>query len=134
MKTVLVVLVAFSLVYLAGCNNSDVVDPNGSIGGTGTGNTVNFTMQGSGNNQSYDFAFQPAVDVKLNYLIASVPALQFSDSVTNPDPTFVFTSTQFHTWYAYTGVESGQQWTFKFNGSTSSSNQSFTSTVNFTIP
>ena len=91
-------------------------------------------MQGAGTNQQYNFQFQPAVDVKLNYLIASLPAQQFTDSVPNPDPNFTFSAAQSHGWHAYTGVQSGQQWTFKFNGTTVSNNQAFTSTVNFTIP
>lgn len=136
MKIILTILVVFISVYITGCNNSgDVTDPNG-LGGPGGpgGNTVNFTMQGSGNAQSFSFTFQPAVDVKLNYLIASLPAQPFTDSVPNPDPNFVFTSTQAHTWHPYSGIQSGQQWTFKFSGTTTSNNQAFTSTVNFTIP
>lgn len=135
MKILFSILAIFVSVYLTGCNNSSDVTGTG-IGGPGGpgGNTVNFTMQGSGNNQSFSFTFQPAVDVKLNYLIASLPAQQFVDSVGNPNPNFVFTSTQTHTWYPYTGVQSGQQWTFKFNGSTSSNNQAFESNVSFTVP
>ncbi|MCB0725102.1 MAG: hypothetical protein KDC73_10375 [Ignavibacteriae bacterium] len=134
MKILYLVLVVFISVYIAGCNNSDVVDPNSGINGTGTGNTVNFTMQGSGTSQSYDFQFTPGVDVKLNYLIASLPAQQFSDSVPNTNPSTVFSSGQSYSWYPYTGVQTGQQWSFTFNGTTVSSNQSFTSTVSFTIP
>ena len=136
MKIILTILVVFVSVYITGCNNSDVTDPNSGINGKGdgNGNTVNFTMQGAANGQNYTFAFQPAVDVKLNYLIASLPAQSFVDSVSNPDPNFVFVSTQAHTWYDYTGVQSGQQWSFKFNGTTVSTNQAFTSTVTFNVP
>jgi hypothetical protein len=136
MKIILTILVVFVSVYITGCNNSDVTDPNSGINGngTGTGNTVTFTMQGSGTNTSYDFQFQPGVDVTLNYLIASLPAQSFSDSVPNTNPATVFSTGQFYSWYPYTGVQSGQQWSFKFNGTTVSSNQAFTSTVTFTIP
>jgi hypothetical protein len=136
MKIYLSILAVFVSVYLAGCSNS-VTDPNSGLGGGPGGpggNTVNFTMQGAGNNQSYEFQFKPSVDVKLNYLIASLPAFGFRDSIPNGTPSTVFSSTQFYNWYPYTGVESGQQWTFTFNGTTNSNNQAFTSTVNFTTP
>ncbi len=134
MKIFFLILAIFVSVYITGCNNNAVTDPNSGIGGTGTGNTVNFTMNGSGTTQSYNFTFQPQVDVRLNYLIASLPAQQFSDSVPNTTPSTVFSSSQAYGWYDYSGVQSGQQWTFKFNGSTVNNNQAFTSTVNFTVP
>ncbi|SRR5690606_18024658 len=134
MKIYLTILAIFVSVYLTGCNNSgDVTDPNG-LGGGPNGNTVGFTMQGTGNNQSYNFQFKPSVDVKLNYLVATLPAFQFVDSIANTDPNTTFSASQFYGWYDYSGVESGQQWTFRFNGTTVSNNQAFTSTVNFTTP
>jgi hypothetical protein len=135
MKIILTILMIFVSVYITGCNNSSVTDPNSGIGGPGGpgGNTVNFTIQGTGNNQNFNFQFKPGEDVKLNYLVATLPAQQFTDSVPNPDPNFVFSAAQFHGWYAYTGVQSGQQWTFRFGGTTVSGSQAFTSSVNFTV-
>lgn len=134
MKILLAILAIFVSVYLTGCNNSgDVTDP-GGLGGFGNGNTVNFTIQGSGNNQSYNFQFKPSVDVKLNYLVATLPAFQFVDSIANTDPNATFSASQFYGWYDYQGVEPGQQWTFRFGGTTVSNNQAFTSSVNFTTP
>ena len=136
MKIFLTIIAIFVSVYLTGCSNSDVTGPGGGLGGPGGpgGTTVSFTMQGAGNNQSYEFQFKPSVDVKLNYIIASLPAFGFRDSIPNGTPATVFTTTQFYNWYPYTGVESGQQWTFTFNGTINSDNQAFTSSVNFTTP
>ncbi|MCC6866998.1 MAG: hypothetical protein IT280_12660 [Ignavibacteria bacterium] len=99
--------------------------------GTGLG-SVTFTMgTQQGPNGGTQFTWSPSKSVKVTKLILGTTG--FSDTITDNSGT-VYTGNQ--TWAypnEYTGVTTGQQWTFNFTG-TDSSNQAYTSTANLTIP
>jgi hypothetical protein len=99
--------------------------------GTGT-NTVNFTMGTQQGTNGTQFTWQPSVDVKITQLILSTTG--FADTITDNSGQIYTANQQWVYPNEYTGVTTGQQWQFVFNGTTTSNNQAFTSTVNYTIP
>jgi len=133
MKKLIVLLVILSSVYFSACG-SDSSTGSGGIGGGGTGTAgISFTVRGQGDVNSYTFFVKPSVDTKITKVIASVPALQFSDSI-NVDPNQTFTGGTEYSLDPYQGVQTGQAWTFKITGTIVSNNQAYTVTTNFTIP
>lgn len=137
MKQLLFALLAVTVIYISSCGS----DSSGSGGlgpnGGGGGNTVTFTMTGAvdpNNSQNYNFGFKPSVDVKLTTLIASLAAQGFADTIQNGNPTYNFSKDTTYLFGPYTGIQTGQAWSFKFTGTVTSSNTAYTSTSNFTVP
>ena len=55
------------------------------------------------------FTFKPSANVTLKSIVLKLPAQQFEDTITNPDPNTVFEGgTEYSTEQEYTGVVSGQ--------------------------
>lgn len=134
MKLIYLVLIAFLLSLAYGCSDSGTGSGGiGPGGGTGSG-SITFQMSGQGDINSYTFGFKPSVDTKLSKLIASVPALGFSDTLTNNNANYVFSKDTTYALDPYQGVQTGQQWTFTFTGNIVSNNQAYTVTSNFTVP
>jgi hypothetical protein len=106
-------------------------DTGSGLLGTGT-NTVNFTMGTQQGANGTQFTWQPSVDVKVTQLILSTTG--FADTITDNSGQIYTANQQWVYPNEYTGVTTGQQWQFVFNGTTTSNNQAFTSTVNYTIP
>jgi hypothetical protein len=106
-------------------------DTSSGLLGTGT-NTVNFTMGTQQGTNGTQFTWQPSVDVKITQLILSTTG--FADTITDNSGQIYTANQQWVYPNEYTGVTTGQQWQFVFNGTTTSNNQAFTSTVNYTIP
>lgn len=126
-KTILLFLPILVLVIgIASCGNSD----------TGTGlmgnNTVTFTMGAQNSTNGVQFTWQPSVDVKVTKLILGTNG--FSDTITDNSGATYTANQPWAYPNEYTGVTSGQQWTFSFTGTTVSNNQAFTSSANLTIP
>ena len=139
MKTKIIGLV-FVLVALLGCGgdddgNSNPVGPGGvgiGGGGGGTGN-VTFTISSPQQQDGVYFVFNPSVNVIVNSVTASLPAQQFQD-VIQGDGTTVFSTQDNFSIGPYTGVQSGQAWTFIIVGKTEGANgAAYTSTVNYTV-
>jgi len=130
-KTLLLTAIA-ALLFVWGCKDdgtgTNPFDPGG------TGGDVTFTMTGQGNANEYYFYFKPSVDVKITRLLASLPAQNYTDTATNNNVNYIFSKDTAYTWYNYTGINSGQQWTFTFTGSTASNNTAYTVSSNFTVP
>lgn len=135
MKFIYLILIAFSVVYASSCNN-DSSSGSGGIGPGGGGGTgsVTFTMQGQGDPTSYNFYFKPSVDVKVSKIIAKLAAQNFTDTVVNNAPNYVFSKDSSYTWYNYTGVQTGQAWSFTFTGNINSGGSAYTSSANFNVP
>ena len=136
-----------SLVFLFGCSDdkTDSSNPVGVLGGGGTGGTGG---TGGNGNVAITISFQsdqqgggvfsgtPSVAVKLNSLTVSVPAQQYTES-------FQFDGTEtaaanvteaFLQYAAGSGITTGQQWTFQFEGTLAADGKAFNITSNFTIP
>lgn len=133
------IIVAFSflLLIISACNDNSgggITDPFGAGpgGNTGTGN-VTFTMSAQQGQQGVIFLATPSVSVKITKVTVSLPAQQFND-VIQGDGTTVYNANQAVQLDEYTGVASGQQWTFKFEGNLASNNQAYNVTSNYTIP
>ncbi|GBD91211.1 hypothetical protein BMS3Abin04_01937 [bacterium BMS3Abin04] len=125
----LVLLFSVLLLISAGCKGDDgnsITNPlvNGSV-------TISIsTQQGQ---QGVVFIATPSAAVKISKLTVSLPAQQFND-VIQGDGTTVFNANQGAEINEYTGVVSGQQWTFQFEGNLVSNNQAFNVTSKYTIP
>ena len=136
MKKLILYLVIATFVGLLSCSDDSggtVTDPFGT-GGTGGTGGVTFTISSiQGNQGGIIFTASPSVDVKITKVTLSLPAQQFTD-VIQGDGTTVFPANQAVQLDEYTGVATGQQWTFQFEGNLASNNQAFNVNSNYTIP
>ena len=133
LRTFFFILTLLLLSFAYGCSDSGT--GTGGVGGGPTGGSITFQMSGQGNNTSYTFSFRPSVDTKLSKLIAAVPSLGFADTLTNTgNPNYVFSKDTTYALDPYSGVATGQQWTFTFTGNIVSNNQAYTVTSNYTVP
>ena len=136
----LIVLTSFAV---TGCKNDSaggggLTDPFGTGGGTG-GNTggVTFTITSRPDQQGGTiFSATPSAAVKLSKVTASVPAVQYIETFEYDGTTVVNANVteDFLQYPAGSGVASGQQWTFKFEGTLANNNQAYSVTSNYTIP
>lgn len=97
---------------------------------------VNFTIAAY-NTQAgnVDFTVTPSADVKLTKIILTLPASNFSDTLTDNGQTVYTGGTPYTLGLEYQGVTQGQQWKFFFTGSLASDNSPFTDlAVDYTIP
>jgi hypothetical protein len=135
MKKILSLTILLLISLNIGCNDDSggtVTDPFGGGSNTGTGN-VTFTISAMQGQQGIVFIATPNASVKLTKVTVSLPAQQFTDVLTD-DGTTVFNANEPVQLEEYTGVSSGQQWTFKFEGSLANGGQAFNVTSNYTIP
>jgi hypothetical protein len=132
MKSLYLAMVILLLSFAYGC--SDDSAGSGGIGGGPTGGSITFTITGQGDPNSYTFGIKPSVDTKLTRIIASVPAVPFFDTLTSNNPNYVFSKDTTYALDPYQGVQTGQQWTFTFTGTTVSNNSGYTVSTNFTVP
>ena len=121
-----VLLALLGLAAFAGCNKSDnLMGPNQNLG-------VNFQIsQRNGANNGIEFLFTPSVDVKITSVVCSLPAQQFSETITSNDPNQVFSKGTTYIINEYINVTPGQQWQFDFSGSAGNSQYNVTS--NYTV-
>lgn len=143
MKRIFTLLLAALTVFAFVSCKDNSTSPNntgglgGGIGGGGGGGGVTFTMGTTQGQQGGTiFTFRPSTDVTVTTLTLKLPAQQFEDVLTNPNPNEVFNpQTEYSTETEYTGVQSGQQWQFVFVGKLgSSTGTAYTVTANYTIP
>jgi hypothetical protein len=137
MKRLFFYLISIVLIVSTGCNDdsggSTITDPFGG-GGTGGQGSASFTISTTNGQQGgIIFTATPSVDVKITQVTVSLPAQQFTD-VLQGDGTTVFSANQAALLEEYVGVERGQQWTFKFEGTLANGGQTFSVTSNYTIP
>lgn len=135
MRKILSISIVFLAILFLGCDddsNTGVTDPFGGGTNAGTGN-VTFSMSAIQGQQGVIFIATPSAAVKITKVTVSLPAQQFTDVLTD-DGTTVFNANEGVQLDEYTGVESGQQWTFNFEGSLVNGGQSFNVASNYTIP
>jgi hypothetical protein len=140
MKKFFFLFLITGVLLVIGCSDNATGPTNsGGLGGTGGGGggSVTFTMgttQGSQQGNTM-FTFKPSVDITITTVNIKLPAQQFEDPLTNPNPNEVYTSQNTYQIEEYTGVQSGQQWQFVFVGKLgSSTGAAYTKTVDWTIP
>lgn len=137
MKKIIFTLFALLLIITACHNDSGVggiTDPFGTgTGGTTGGGNVTFTISAQQGQQGIIFLATPSVAVKLTKVTISLPAQNFND-VVQGDGTTVYNANQAVQIEEYTGVASGQQWTFRFEGTIANNNQAYNVTSNYTVP
>ena len=134
----IITILLSSLVSCSDDSSGGVTDPFGSGNGQGSG-TGNVTIAISFQSDQQGggvFSGTPSVAVKLNKLTVSVPAQQYTES-------FQFDGTEtaqanvaeaFLQYAAGSGIATGQQWTFQFEGTIAADGNAFNITSNFTIP
>ena len=134
MKRIIFYLLPIFLLLIASCSDDStgtVTDPFGVGGG---GGSVTFTISTTQDQQGgVTFNATPSVAVKITKVTVALPAQQFTDPLQG-DGTTVYPASQPVQLEVYTGVASGQQWTFQFEGTLSSNNEAFNVTTNYTIP
>lgn len=130
-QIVMIFLVLFTVIFYSSCG-SDNPTTGGPLGSGGS-NSISFVIGGQGDPTNYTFSGTPSVDTKISRVIASVPALSFSDTIT-VDPNETFTGGTAYQINTYTGVEAGQAWTFTFTGTVISNNEAYTVSTNYTVP
>lgn len=140
MKRIIFYLLPVFLVLISSCSDDSggtITDPFGSggLGGGGTGGgSVTFTISTTtGQQGEVTFNATPSANVKITKVTVGLPAQQLSDEYTD-DGTIVYNANQIVPINTYTGVATGQQWTFQFEGTLASDNQTFNVTSNYTIP
>lgn len=126
-------LMLFAVIFYSSCG-SDSTDTSGGLLGPGGSNSISFAIGGQGDPTNYTFSATPSVDTKISRVIATVPALNFSDTIVVADPTQTFTAGTAYALDPYTGVEAGQAWTFTFTGTVISNNEAYTVSTNYTVP
>lgn len=124
-------LIFFSLIIFS-CKK-DSSNPSSPIIGGSTG-SVTFTIGQRQGNQGIIFTAKPSAAVIITQITVSLPAQSYQD-VLQGDGQTVFQSGQTYDLDEYTGVASGQLWTFKFEGKLGSAQgQLYTVTSNYTVP
>lgn len=140
MKKINLFLSFFLLMFLfSACSNDEAgaTSPLGD-GGTGGGDG-NLTITVSSRQDQEGgtiFTATPNIAITLSKLTVSVPSEQYTESF-EFDGSFVAEAniTQELLQYpAGSGVASGQQWTFQFEGNYAATSQAYTVTSNYTIP
>lgn len=137
MKKIFSIILFFALLMIVACddNATDSGGLGGGLGGGGNGG-VTFTMGTTPGQQGGTiFTFRPSTTVTVTTVTLKLPAQQFEDPLTNPNPTEVYNSQNTYEIEEYTGVQTGQQWQFIFVGKLgSSTGTAYNVTVNYTIP
>ena len=62
------------------------------------------------------FLFKPSTNVKLDYIISSLPDSDYSYSTYNNNISTVFQKDNWYYFEWFPGVQSGQEWTYDFYG------------------
>lgn len=124
-------IISFALI-VSSCKKDDSSNPSGPAIGGGT--TVTFTVSAVQGQQGIVFNFKPSTAVTVTQVTVKLPAQNFQD-VVQGDGTTVFDTQSGFSVGEYTGVQSGQQWSFNIQGKIgSATGQAYNKDVNFTIP
>lgn len=126
-------IVIFLTLTLVSCKKKDSSEPTNPIGGGTTG--VNFTIgQRAGTQGGIIFTAKPSTNITISKVTVSLPAQGYED-ILQGDGQTVFVGGETYDLDEYSGVASGQQWTFKFEGKLGSAQgQPYNVTSNYTVP
>jgi hypothetical protein len=136
MKKLIFTFVSIIFIFFGGCGDDGggTNDPFGGGPGGGTG-SVTFTMgQRPGDQGGIMFTVKPSTAVVVTEYTCSLAAQQFSQTFPG-DGTTVYQGNQVQDMAEFTGVASGQQWTFNVKGKLgSATGQAFDVNANYTVP
>lgn len=119
---------------IASNNNDFVVSVDYTVPADFTGGTSSVTIEINSqpmNDGSVEFLFRPNVDIKITKVNVEMGGA--TDDLTG-DNTTVYNSNNWHVLAGYTGVESGQDWSFTFSGTIVSNNQNYSVTSKYKVP
>lgn len=126
---------SFKITGKIAVNNTDFTSTvNYTIPANFSGETSSVTIEINtqpGQEGSIEFLFKPNIDIKITKV--DVQMGDFTDELTGENIT-VYAANNWYTLAAYNGVESGQQWSFTFNGTIANNNQNYNVTSNYTVP
>ncbi len=127
MKNLLSAVFLGGLIGLTGCskNSNNPVAP--------ALPAVAFTMHMESGTQGMIFVASPSMDVRLEKVVVTYPPQQFSNTISNPDPTTVIAKGSNIQIGEYTGVEMKQVWVLTFVGSDPTTNRPFAVTMNWEV-
>ncbi len=131
MKTLLMAVLLGSLLVVAGCSKKSSNNPlTPTLPATPS---VAFTMHMESGTQGMIFVASPSADVRLQKVVVAYPPAQFTNTVTNPDPSTLIEKGSNIQIGEYTGVEMHQIWVLTFVGSDPTTNRPFTVTMNWEV-
>ena len=130
MKQLLAIVFIFVVLCSTGCKKDS---PTGPANTNPAGVAFTIATQ-PGQNNGVLFVAKPNMDVRVASVIFVLAANHFADTLVNQTPATVFTASTFYELREYTGVQSGQQWTYLFNGAVAANNTPFSVGVSYTIP
>lgn len=140
-KLIFIKIIFISFLLITGCSKKDgtPTDPFGTGNGDGNGKgdgSVNITITSRNEQGNTIFSATPNAAITLSKLTVSVPAEQYNESF-QFDGTTVVNANDTEDLIEYpagSGVASGQQWTFQFEGTLAATNKTYNVTSNYTIP
>jgi hypothetical protein len=137
MKKLIFTFVATIFLLIGGCSDdsgSGTTDPFGTGGGGGTGGVTFTISHRQGDQGGIMFTVRPSTAVTVTQYTCSLPAQQFSETYEG-DGTTVYPGNQVYDIAEFTGVASGQQWTFNIKGKIgSATGQNYDVNTNYTVP
>lgn len=133
MKRLIGFLLAISMFFvIASCKKSDSSNPVNI--GPGLGGVTFAINQKAGTQGGIIFTAKPSTNVTITQITVSLPAQSYQD-ILQGDGQTVYQGGQTYDLDEYTGVASGQQWTFKFEGKLGTAQgQAYNVTSNYTVP
>ncbi len=135
MKKVIGFLLLLTLIVtFSSCKKDGSSNPTSVGVGTGGTGSITFTIgQRQGNQGGIMFTAKPSAAATVTQITVSLPAQNFND-VLQGDGQTVFQGGTVYDLDEYTGVTSGQQWTFKFEGKLGGAQgQPYDVTSNYTV-
>lgn len=135
MKRLVGFLLAISFMFVsASCKKSDGSNPV-NIGVGGSGNVTFAVAIVQDNQQQLFFDFKPSTSVVLTKMTGNCPAANVNNDVIQGDGTTVYSSNNPIYVGPLTVVQSGQQWSFRFEGKIGNAQgQAYDVTTNYTVP
>lgn len=119
MRYLYYILISGIILTLASCSKSSddgSSNPLGSVGNPTNTGGVTFTMgHRSGDQGGIMFTTNPSTDITVTQIVLTLPAQSFADTLVD-DGTTVYAGNQVYDLAEYSGVATGQQWTFNFQG------------------
>jgi hypothetical protein len=142
-KNLLKLAISISFIIIVGCSdggNSSDANPVG-IGTDGVTFSIGSInrqedVDGDGNlDDVLYFTASPSVTVKITKVTFNLPSQNYTDSFSDDGITEYTANTPVEVvGFFKSEITSGQQWTFQFEGTTSSDNKTFNVTSNYKVP
>lgn len=126
MKHIIVFLLAAALLCIGGCKKDDPASAAAN---------VSFAISSQpGASGGVMFIAKPSIDVKLTAVVGQLPAQNFRENIPIQNSNQVFSSANWYELREFTGVTSGQQWTFSFTGTVANGGAAYNVNSSYTVP